>query len=393
MNAPTLDTTDILIVGAGPVGTALSLLLAPRWRVTLLDAAPADQMPPERHFALAWSSREILDRLGLWRELEASATPIERVQVSERGRFGQLHLDRRHLGSPALGYRVSARELLQTLRRQAAKTPNLTLHTQVRATGYQDNNADLGLTAETPEGEARYRGRLLLIADGGGGLAAPESVQRRVYHQQALLTEVTADRPHAGRAFERFTDAGPLALLPLEQRRYAVIWCLDDAEAKTRQALDDAAFLDTLQQAFGDRAGVFSAPGRRRCHPLEQRIVAEPVFSRGLLMGNAAHTLHPLAGQGFNLSLRDAAALAERLGSAADPGDAALLHAYALERGGELGRIRRFTDGLLDLFARRDLPSRGLRRLGLSLGEALPPFKRRLLRRASGLYGLAQVYR
>ena len=387
------QTSDILIVGAGPVGTALGLLLAPRWRVTLLDAAPKDQLPPERHFALAWSSREILDRLGLWRELTDEATPIERVQVSERGRFGQLHLDRRHLGSPALGYRVSARELLQTLRRQAAETPNLTLHPQVRATGYKSDDTGLDLTAETPEGEARYRGRLLLIADGGGGLAAPELVQRRVYHQQALLTEVTADRPHTGRAFERFTDAGPLALLPLERRRYAVIWCLDDAAAKTYQTLDDSAFLNTLQQAFGDRAGVFSAPAPRRCHPLEQRIVAEPAFPRGLLMGNAAHTLHPLAGQGFNLSLRDAAALAEHLQSAVDPGDEILLHAYATERGGELGRIRRFTDGLLDLFTRRDLPSRSLRGLGLSLGEALPPFKRRLLRRASGLYGLAQVYR
>ena len=389
-----MNTSDILIVGAGPVGASLALLLAPRWRITLLDAAPADQLPPQRHFALAWSSREILSGLGLWGDLAAQATPIERVQVSERGRFGALHLDRRHLRSEALGYRVCARQLLQTLRHHAAATANITLRHQARAIGHTVDDAalHLHLDAEGIEGGMQYHAKLLLIADGGAAFAAAKPIRRRAYQQQALLTEVDADRPHHRRAFERFTRTGPLALLPLAHSRYAVIWCLDAPTANAYQALDDDAFLNTLQSAFGDRAGTFSAPGIRRCWPLEQRIAEDPVLPRGLLMGNAAHTLHPLAGQGFNLSLRDAAALAEHLRPAADPGAAERLRAYAAGRKSELGRIRWFTDGLLDLFARRDPLSRGLRGLGMNLSEALPPVKRHLLRRASGLHGLAQVY-
>lgn len=391
-----MEKLDLVIIGGGLVGGSLaSALGGAGLRVCLVEAVPptAANQPSydERVIALSWGSRLILEGIGLWSEIAPGAEPILKVNVSDRGHFGFSSLDCREEGVDALGYVAPARLIGRAIQ---SGLNGVEVLCPARMVGFrvQPQWVDLEISSG---GESRFlRTRLLVAADGGDSCIRKRlglKVSERRYGHDALITTVTADRPKVGTAFERFTDTGPLAMLPMSADRYSVVWTARETETKSLLALNDDAFQKRLQERFGYRLGRLSRPGRRVAYPLNLLLVRDPVRPRLVLIGNAAHTLHPVAGQGFNLGLRDVAALAQVVADAVrddrDPGGGRALDAYRRLRRGDQASAAMATDGLARLFVNPWLPLRLARDMGM-LGLDLAPGLRHLLaRRFMGLSG------
>ena len=382
-----VQSFDVAIVGGGLVGATLAEALRPTGlRLALVEARPLPAAADgddydERSLALGWGSRQILAGLGLWDALAAHATPMTEVHVSERGRFGVTRLRARDERLPALGYVLTLRHLGAALAARLADHPRLTVFRPAEARAVTQEAAAVRLRLAGDGAPEAIRARLLVAADGSDSpLRARLGIAARQvdYGQWGVIGNLTPRHPPAGRAFERFTPDGPLALLPLAGDRCAFVWTLPPARAEAALALDERDFLAALQARFGRRLGAFRRVGRRQGFPLRLVRPARLVAGRGLLIGNAAHTLHPIAGQGFNLALRDVAELAQRLAGAADPGAPELLAAWARRRQADIDATQRATDGLLRLFTNPWPPLSHARAAGLLLLDRLPPLKHRL---------------
>jgi 2-octaprenyl-6-methoxyphenol hydroxylase len=391
---------DIVIVGGGLVGASLGVALAAGGlSAALLEAVPygrPDQPSfDDRSVALGLGSKRIFEALGVWRRIPAvDAAPILNIHISDRGLFGFARLDRRDLGVEALGYVVANRALGAALAAVLAESSALTLIAPATLTALDVAADGVSVGIDRNGRRETLTARLVVAADGGDStvraLAGIEA-RRTGYRQSALVANVGLARDHAGTAYERFTSSGPLAMLPMADRRCAVVWTLAPEAAEAAAALPDDAFLLKLQAAFGGRLGAFLRVGRRQVYPLALTRVRELTRPRLALIGNAAHTVHPVAGQGFNLGLRDVALLAELLSAAhtagRDPGDAALLADYAAQRRRDNLVVSGFTDGLVRVFSNDFLPLAVARNLGLIAVDLLPPLKRGLMRRTMGLAG------
>lgn len=334
--------TEIAILGAGPVGCAVALALrGSRHRVAVRDASA----PPAgfRPIALSHASRLILERLGAWREL--AVTPIETVHVSQRGAFGQARLEASECGVPALGYVVDYSALARALR---------------------DRVASAGVMGEAPDAHCTVH------AEG-----AAEANEKR-YDQHAVVGVVELARPAGATAYERFTEDGPLALLP-SSGRYALIWTLQPHRAAELAASDEQVFLAALSEALGPRIGRAVSVAGRGVQPLVLRVRPARTGTRQVYVGNAAQTLHPVAGQGLNLGLRDAWDLAQILRDAADPGAGEVLQRYAASRRIDAMATIRITDMLAGGSA--GAPVRALRALTICALDALPGARRFFARR------------
>lgn len=400
------ETFDVLIVGGGWVGAALACALdADGVRIGLLEArdlaAQGDDADrdDDRAIALAEGSRRIFAGLGLWRYVQGRVTPIRHIHVSERGGFGFSRIRAKEVNLNALGYVVGAQTLDQALRAALQRLPNTRLIAPARLTGVA-MSADGATVRYERDGESRsLRARLLVAADGAHsgvrrflGVAA----ETKDYGQTAVTANVALSRPHGGWAYERFTDSGPLALLPLTtdaagRDRCAMVWTVHRPDADALLAVPDTRFPEELQRRFGWRLGRFLAAGPRRAHPLHRMQSVETVRPRLAIVGNAAHTLHPIGGQGFNLGLRDAAALAEALGpvlaEGGDPGDIRVLERYRAARARDGAAVLGFTDGLARLYGNRNPVLKLGRNLGLAAFERIPAAKRLLARHAAGVTG------
>ncbi|MDZ7751763.1 MAG: 2-octaprenyl-6-methoxyphenyl hydroxylase [Gammaproteobacteria bacterium] len=389
---------DVIIAGGGLVGASLATALAGQGlRVTVIEAVPygGDDHPgfDDRVIALAYGSMRILDGLGLWRELAPGATPIRRIHISDRGHFGATRLTAREEGVPALGYVVAARAMGRALERAlGAGGVRVVAPALVVAVTPEDDAVEV--TVESGGEELRLRAALLVAADGGESTvraALGIGARTRDYGQSAVIANVLPDRPHQQTAFERFTDTGPLALLPMPDNRYAMVWTVAHRQVEDLLALCDTDFLAALQERFGARAGRFVRTGSRAVYPLRLIRARAQVAARAVVIGNAAHTLHPVAGQGFNLGLRDAAALAETVVDArrrgVDPGSPQVLRSYARWRGADQNRAALFTDGLVRLFSHPFPPLALARNLGLVTLDLLPALKHGLARTTMGLVG------
>ncbi len=384
---------DLAIVGGGMVGACLALALADTLaatgrKVVLLEATPPDtgQSPSfdGRTSALSNGSRRILTTLGVWEAVATQAAPIHRIHISDRGRFGAARIDAKEQGLEAMGYVVPNRALGAALWARLQDHPAVELRAPCRVVGLERAQECVNLMLDDG---TTLAARLVVAADGAQSAvreAAGVTATADDYGQVALITQVSAGKPHAGVAYERFTTSGPIAVLPLPpalgHQRVATVWTLAPADAARVRALDDAAFLAELQQAFGWRLGLFSAPGERLAYPLALVQAASLVSERVAIIGNAAQGLHPIAGQGFNLGLRDAITLAECVADVlgppdGDPGSAAVLQRYAAWRAADRRLLVRFTDGLVKLFGAKLGPLRAARSLGLSLFDVLPPAK------------------
>ncbi|HRE18413.1 MAG TPA: FAD-dependent monooxygenase, partial [Rhodocyclaceae bacterium] len=331
---------DVLIVGAGPVGITLALLLAGNGlQVRLLDRRPPDaQSGDPRALALSHGARQLLEPLGAWPDREA--TPIETIHISQRGGFGRTVMDRSEYGLPALGYVVRYGKLVAALR---ARLDPAALIAPVEIAAIAPHSDHVAVTLREGDSERTMCTRLLVHAEGTPGEDA--EVKVRDYGQHAVIAEVQSKPPHGQRAWERFTPDGPLALLPLGGA-FSVVFTVSPEKADHLLSLDDAGFLAALQTQFGQRLR-FVGTGPRARFPLALRLRERLTAERQVWIGNTAQTLHPVSGQGFNLGLRDAWQLAETvLAHADDVGGTTPLNDYAAQRRIDRQGSAAFTDGI-----------------------------------------------
>lgn len=395
-----MKTHDVLIVGGGLVGASLACALdGCGLDVAMAEASAggAVSAPPsfdERNLALAHASRLALDALGVSRHLVTPVCPIERIHVSSRGDFGTLRLAAADVGLAAFGGVVVARELGAALEARLDQVRDLQRYRPARVRGLTQHADQIQAELDDGSGGTRIGARLLVVADGTESELRSQlgiGVQRHDYRQSLFVATVQPSRGHAQVAYERFTESGPVALLPLAQDRCGSICTLPQDEAAAAAALDDAGYLELLQQRFGWRLGRFTRVGRRSVYPLQRLCADTLVASRAVLVGNAAQTIHPIGAQGFNLGLRDALTLADELLAArragTDPGDASLLTRYAQRRHEDRQATMALSDGLVRLFSNRFAPLRLLRSLGMVALDRVPGLRDGLITGSMGFRG------
>ena len=374
--AESVDRVDIAIIGAGPVGMTLALALAGAAdKVLLIDSRRRGAWAADpRALARSHGTRQIPEHLGAWNA--EAATAIETIHVSQRGGFGRTLLMARDYDIPALGYVMRYRELAAALDAQLDTSRLLNDSPLIDLRSSREGTAiSLASGADT----RRFAARLVVHAEGTPGNDAEITV--RDYRQHAVVAEVRPAGGHAHRAWERFTPDGPLALLPLAQD-YSVVFSVPPDQATQLLQIDDDGFLAALHAHFGGRVR-FTAAGPRARFPLALRIRQQLTATRQVWIGNAAQSLHPVSGQGFNLGLRDAWELAQTLLASAgeDPGDDAILATYARGRQFDRGGSMAFTDGLVRIFSNDLAPLRFARGLGLLTLDLLPPLRHFVARR------------
>lgn len=405
MTAAPSRTCDVLIVGGGAVGSALACALAELpLDVVLVEAREARSLEQPsfdaRVTALANGSQQILAALNLWPELKGYAEPIRTIHISERGRFGAARINAAEERVSALGYTVENQALGRVLWERLERVPRLQVLAPARVVELDVRDDTAVVTVERGAQTEIVHAKLVVAADGVRSVvreALGVGAEEHDYEQRAVIFNCATESPPAGRAFERFTARGPIALLPLTAGRAAVIWTLPIDDAERIAALPSDGFRAELQAAFGQRLGRFTRIGERHLHTLV-RVTSGAVHGlRTVLIGDAATRLHPVAGQGFNLALRDVATLAEVIadaltaaeaeGAQGDVGAADLLERYATWRETDRQRVSAFTHGLIQLFGE---PTLGLglgRGLGLMAFDLLPGAKALLARQTMGKAG------
>lgn len=389
-----MTRVQLAIIGGGLVGASLALALQEGarqrgWRIVLIEPfAPGNSYQPSydaRSSALSYGTRQIYERLGLWPALNARAEPIRQIHVSDRGRFGATRLSAESEGVPALGYVVENAWLGQCLW-QALDAEVVEWRCPAEVTALQALGDGYRLTLNDG---SQLDCDLAVLADGGrSGLREQLgiAVKTTPYGQSALIANISTAEAHQGQAFERFTDDGPMALLPLSENRSALVWTRQGGDAQRLAALPDREFLAELQQVFGYRLGALTQVGARHLYPLSLIEASEQVRPHLVVLGNAAHSLHPIAGQGYNLSLRDTLALAEALlDSPATPGDFAMLQDYLRRQRLDQQLTVGFSDQVTRLFSTAQPLLVAGRNLGLLGLDLLPPAKHWFARQAMGL--------
>jgi 2-octaprenyl-6-methoxyphenol hydroxylase len=416
-----MSSFDVAIVGGGMVGASLALALGDTGvsAVLIESTAPDAQVQPsfdDRATALGNASRRIFQALGVWPAIAPEAAPIRTIHVSDAGRFGVARLRAQEQGIDAFGYVVANRVIGKALWRKLTVAKGLTLRVPARPEAVQISDEGVRLTVvpaggggaasrqESAGASEEIAARLVVAADGAhSSVRAAAGIEADVedYDQVAIVANIGTDTPQEGTAYERFTPSGPLALLPLFDGSFGVVWTAKPDYANELLAASDADFLRDLQSRFGWRAGRFVRVGRRASYPLKLSRAVTTVATRTVLIGNAAQALHPVAGQGFNLGLRDAAMLAEIVANAVgpahsgeaarsaarDPGSPELLRQFSQWRGADRTGVTRFTDSLVKLFGDARPGIGVLRNLGLVLFDLTPPAKSALARVSAGFGG------
>ena len=394
-------TYDVAIVGGGMVGATLAVALAPlNLRVALIEAIPhnaaAQPSFDERTTALSNGSRRILEAIGVWSALDAAATPIAKIHVSDQGRFGFARIDAKEQGLKAMGYVVANRALGSALWSRLSSQETKVFCPAVLS-GLTANDEAVKIEFAESGAKIAIDAKLIVAADGAQSVvrsAFGVAAEVRDYGQTAVITTVLPQRFHDNVAYERFTPEGPLALLPLDGGRCTLVLTLAKDAAHSALAWSDQEFLAEVQRRFGFRLGRFLKVGRRVPYPLSLTQSERTSAPRCVIIGNAAQGLHPVAGMGFNLGLRDVASLAEliaenALGDAdarkyADPGNAQLLREYDAWRRADRGGVIAFTDGLVRMFSNPLSLVARVRNLGLLAFDLLPPAKSALSRLSTG---------
>ncbi len=375
------------------VGASLALALADTGlSIVLVEGTAPDSSAQtsfdDRTTALGNASRRIFQALGVWSAIAPRAAAIRTIHVSDAGRFGFARLRAREQGIEAFGYTVSNKVIGTVLWERLSSLTSITLRVPARTEDIQVTADGVRLRLASTE---EFSARLVVAADGAhSSVRAAAGIEAEVedYDQVAIVTNVMTDRAQNGTAYERFTPSGPLAVLPLYDGSHGVVWTASPETSVRLLSLSDDDFMRELQGRFGWRAGRFIRVGRRVSYPLELSRALTTSATRAVLIGNAAQALHPVAAQGFNLGLRDAAILAELIANAqGDVGSPALLQQFSHWRTADRRGVIRFTDGLVKLFGDRRLGVGALRDLGLLLFDLTPPAKSALARVSTGFGG------
>lgn len=398
---------DLVIAGGGMTGAMLALQLTrlfPALRLAVVEQQAAEQSTGNSHaFTTSFDSRSIalsaasvalLAEWGLWPALKPHACAIEHIQVSDRGHFGKTRLDATEFGRSALGYVIEIEWIGRLVYQQLQQVPATQL-TWFRPDQISVIRTERDCRHLQLKSGAELCCRLLVLCEGGDSpsraLAGIDLLQHD-YQQSALIANIAVSTPHQGKAFERFTTDGPLALLPLTQQRYSLVWTCQPEQAVALTALPDAEFIAALQQAFGYRAGVFSSVGNRVIYPLKLKTAAKAADHRLVLCGNSLHNLHPIAGQGFNLALRDLDALLQLLAQQAhqqDVGTYSLTSQYQRLRKTDMAAVVGFTDSLVRLFSNDSKLLALGRSLALTALNHCTPLKQAFAAQSTGLAPLS----
>jgi 2-octaprenyl-6-methoxyphenol hydroxylase len=376
------SSCDIAIVGGGPVGAALALALKGNdLSVVLLEARASEANTTDpRALALSYGTRLLLQRLDAWDALH-DVSGIKVIEVTQKDSPGHTVLRASELDVPEMGY-VLPYIVLHAALQQGLRRSDVSCLYGAAVTDLRSAGEGAVLTYQHEGEERRLNARLAVVADGGKLLEASHPPQVRDYGQSGIIAHVSCSRPIAGKAFEHFTPQGPMALLPYLDGYELVLTAAHEA-AEEMLSWDDATFLQYLERHFGDRVGTFTAVGKRSCYPLRLKRAPDITFPHTVLIGNAAQTLHPVAGQGFNMGIRDAWELAQTIldNSPGNIGSAAMCAEYRRSRSVDRNAGIRFTDGLVRLFS-NDLPLLGhVRSTALTLLDCIPPAKRFVAKR------------
>ncbi|PKM35245.1 MAG: 2-octaprenyl-6-methoxyphenyl hydroxylase [Gammaproteobacteria bacterium HGW-Gammaproteobacteria-10] len=389
---------DALVIGGGLAGNCLALALeGSGLEIAMVEAQSREQLQNswtgDRALALAAGTVTMLDALGAWQGVSDKAAPIEDIHVSDRGHFGKTRLSAKKEGVKALGYVIKARDIESHVADLVERTGVVKL-CPARLAGLASTDSDIGASLKYRDESITLTAKLLIGADGGNSSVRKLldiGQQTTEYGQTALVTTVNCSLPHRNTAFERFTVSGPLALLPIEGNQCAVVWTNTHRDAESLMSVSDEEFIERLQECFGYRLGELSLAAPRRAFPLTLVQAETMVKGRAVIIGNAVHQLHPVAGQGFNLGLRDVVQLAEMLIEQAkrkrDIGDSMFLRGYAQARRKDLNKIISFTDNVVRIFSNDWIALAAARNLGLALLDTLPGGKSLLTRHAMGLAG------
>lgn len=397
---------DVIIVGGGMAGATMALALAPlNLNIAIIETHPYQQQQTQPSFddrclALAWSSRQIYHTLGVWDELakrdEGGFAAIKQIHISDRGHWGVTRLDQRQEGVPALGYVVESRVIGEVLIGQVRKKNNVRLFCPAQIEHLQTSPESVQVRLAQPESDDVFLSApLLIVADGVNSTTREVlgiAINQRSYAQSAIIANIETELPHNNVAYERFTDSGPLALLPLTRDRCSLVWTAREEQVDVIMSLNNDDFRQALQQRFGFRLGQIGKIGRRSSYPLSLMTVDSDTLKhqhRVALIGNAAHGVHPVAGQGFNLGLRDISALAELIAGEmqhknADPGNERLLHDYWQWRQADIRQVTTITNSLIKLFSNNSNLLALMRNSGLLLTDIISPLKHAIAHEAMG---------
>ena len=382
-------TESVVIVGGGPVGATLALTLQGKGvSVTLLEArAKGAAYQDQRALALSFGSRRILEQLGVWQKLASKSTAIDTIHISQRGSIGRSLLKATDHHLPALGYVLPYGALAQALDEKLAEFSGVQVIDEAEAMHIEPASERASVTFNHHSQVLQLASKMVVLADGGRSLSDIPGMMRetKAYGHDALVTKVQCELPHNNIAYERFTPMGPVALLPNGARDFSLVWTGKQDQVAEIMQLDDATFLSRLHEHFGDRVGRFLAVEKRLTFPLKLSYLNPVTAPHLVVIGNAAQTMHPVAGQGFNVGLRDAYELAQVIANtnAADWGDLAMLSAYQKGRKNDTKRGLMFTDFLVNLFSNDIAGVSTLRGLGLGLFDLLRPIKSRVVNKMS----------
>ena len=393
---------DIVIAGGGMIGTSLALALAPLGlRVAVVEAiARKEAAQPsfdDRSTALSRSTQRMFEAMDLWPDIVAASTPIHAIHVSDKGRFGFSHIDAEEQGVEALGYVVINRVLGGVLQDALNELGGVDVLCPARIVDIELAPDVATAVVENAVGEQEKLSCHLLVAADGANSAVREmmgiAAQKSAYGQRAVIGNLLPEKSIDNTAYERFTKQGPLAILPIADDRAGFVWTVSEEDAERVTMLDDDEFLTELQQEFGYRLGTFSRVGKRASYPLILSKALRLTATRSVLIGNSAHGLHPVSAQGFNLGMRDVAAIVDCIADAKtssqdfDPGALSLLEQYASWRRSDQKNLVRFTDSVVKLFGTDRRPLRTLRNIGMLGFDLVPGVRSAFAKHTMGLAG------
>ncbi len=381
------------------MGATLAVALAKLpLQIAVIEAFPfrSNNQPSydARSVALNYGSKKVFKSLAVWSELEAAASPIKKIHVSSQGQFGVTRLNAQDEGLDALGYVIENRVLGNVLLKQIEQHDNVTLICPAQLTDLSFNEDQAQVRIVQQDKSIPLNAQLIVGADGENSKVRELldiNVHKKDYQQTAIVSNVTPGKPHDNIAYERFTPEGPIAILPMTENRCSLVFTVASQASASIMELDDKDFLNELEKRFGFRTGGFSKTSKRFCYPLSLMKIDKHFKQRAVIIGNAAHALHPIAGQGFNLGVRDVASLVEVIADAlrqqSDIGSSDVLALYEKARKKDQNTVARITDGLAQVFSNTLFPLTKLRSRGLLLADVIPPIKHSMAQHAMGLAG------